>query len=65
MQAAVSVREALQGGFQPVSKFTGILLKTEAYQVASGLKTASLLCYRKYKVDCRKYGGGWVLVFLW
>lgn len=46
--------EALQGGFEHASKFTSNLLKTQVYQVASGLRNASLLCYRQYRVDCRK-----------
>lgn len=63
VQAAVSMREVLQGGFQRVSKFTNILLKTKVDQVASGLKSASLLHSRKYKVDCRKYRGFGVGLF--
>lgn len=63
VQAAVSMQEVLQGGFQRVSEFTSILLETKVYRVASGLETASLLCSRKYKVDCRKYRGFGVCLF--
>lgn len=41
--------DAWQGGFQPVSRFTNILLgKKKINHVTSGLKNASCLCYGKY-----------------
>lgn len=49
--------EALQGRFEHARKLTGTLLNTNVYQVASGLKSASLLCYRKIQLTARSAQG--------